>query len=599
MLHGRGTATDSRPLARAMGWNSMRHSSSPDSSSQGSWNSQPTDQQSRFHITPLPPDTAGQQGGSLYGSLADDTPTLVPGLPVPPNTPAPPQQPARGRRGVSRRTILIGAGAGAVGIGALGAGLGVALSQTRSASRANIFSSQSQQIGHLLRRAGFGPSPADYGDYLSAGFSGSVDRLLNPASVADDLDARLSQMSFDFSKAQEMVRWVALRMLYSKRPLEEKMAFFWHGVLTSSFQKIGGKKNYQLVIQQYNLLRAKALGKFDDLIYAISGDPAMLWWLDGRLSTGHSPNENYARELMELFTMGLDTYTQNDVHQGALALTGWAIRDGKGVFVPSRHYDGQVTFLGQTGNMGLSDVVKLVCAHPTTAHHVAWRMWSFFVWENPSDSDLQPLVDAYNTHDHNIGAMVKAMLTSPAFSSAKAYRARIKSPTEFVVGAIRNLGLTTDGKNLPGLLAAMGQLPLDPPNVSGWDGDKVSSAWLSTGAWMARVNYINALVAFASGISAGGKRAGQATPQASANAFQQTINDRKIAKATDLADYYVAALLDNQLDDSRRAVLRDAITQSQPGGETLTLAGGGGQISALAARNMLYLLMSMPEYQMN
>lgn len=576
----------------------MRHSSSRDSSSDGSWNSQPTEHQSQFHFTP-PPDAAPQRDTSLYSSLADDTPTLAPGLPY---VSTPPQSPARSRRGVSRRAILVGAGAGAIGIGAVGAGLGFALSQNKSASHANVFSSRSQQIGHLLRRAGFGPSPSDYGDYLNAGFSGSVDRLLNPASVADDLDTRLNNMSFDFTKAQELVRWVLLRMLYSKRPLEEKMTFFWHGVLTSSFRKIGNRQNYPLLIQQYNLLRAKGLGKFDDLIYAVSGDPAMLWWLDGRLSTGRSPNENYARELMELFTMGLDTYTQNDVHQGALALTGWTIRGGKGVFAPSRHYDGQVTYLGQTGSMNLTDVVKLVCSHPSTAHHIAWRMWSFFVWENPSDSDLQPLVDAYNAHDHNIGAMVKAMLTSPAFSSAKAYRARIKSPTEFLVGAIRNLGLTTDGKNLPGLLDAMGQLPLDPPNVSGWDGDKVSSAWLSTGAWMARVNYINALVAFASGISAGGKgkRDGQGagSTQTSANAFQQTINDRKIAKATELADYYVAAMLDNQLDDSRRAVLHDAITQSAPGGQTLTLSGGG-QLSALAARNMLYLLMSMPEYQMN
>lgn len=567
----------------------MRHSSSPDTSPDGSWNSQPTDQQSQFHFTP-PSDATGQRDGGLYGSLADDTPTLTPGLPYPPHPMAPS---TRRKRGVSRRAILIGAGAGAVGIGAIGAGLGFALSQNKAASHPNVFSSESQQIGHLLRRAGFGPSPADYSDYLNLGFSGSVGRLLYPASVADDLDARLNGMSFDFSKPQEVVRWMLLRMLYSKRPLEEKMTFFWHGVLTSSFRKIGGKQNYPQLIQQYNLLRTKALGRFDDLIAAISSDPAMLWWLDGRLSTGRAPNENYSRELMELFTMGLDTYTQSDVHQGALALTGWTIRGGKGVFVPSRHYTGQVTFLGQTGALGLSDVVKLVCAHPTTAHHVAWRMWSFFVWENPSDSDLQPLVDAYNKHDHNIGAMVKAMLTSSAFSSAKAYRARVKSPTEFLVGGIRNLGLTTDGKNLAGLLDTMGQVPYDPPNVAGWDGDKVSSAWLSTGAWMARVNFINALVATTSGLSAN-----KPATAASNSLIQQTITDRKIAKASDLADYYVAALLDNQLDESRRAILRDTVSQSAPAGQTLTLTGGA-QIPALAARNMLYLLMSMPEYQMN
>ncbi|MGH2485105.1 MAG: DUF1800 family protein, partial [Ktedonobacterales bacterium] len=296
--------------------------------------------------------------------------------------------------------------------------------------------------------------------------------------------------------------------------------------------------------------------------------------------------------------MGIGNYTQDDVHNGALALTGWAIRGGKGVYVPSRHYTGTVTYLGQTGQMGLSDVVKLVCAHPSTAQHVAWRMWSFFVWENPTDSDLKPLIDAYNHNDHSVAAMVKAMLTSSAFTSQKAYRSRIKSPTEFLVGAVRNLGLTTDGKNLPALLAGMGQVPLDPPNVSGWDGDKVSSAWLSTGAWMARVNYINALIASASGLTANGGKHPGAGQAASASSIQQVITGRKIAKASDLADYYVAALLDNQLDDSRRSILHDAISQSVPGGATLALSGGG-QVSALAARNMLYLLMSMPEYQMN
>ncbi|MGH2484789.1 MAG: DUF1800 family protein, partial [Ktedonobacterales bacterium] len=274
----------------------MRHTKPGDTSAEGSWNSQPTENQSRFHYTP-PPGRPGQRDNSFYGSLADDTPTLVPSLP--PGAVQPSPQPAKRGRGVSRRAVLIGAGAGAVGIGAIGAGLGFALSQNKGASHANIFSSESAQVGHLLRRAGFGPSPADIGDYLKLGYSASVDRLLHPSSVTDTLDARLNAMTFDFSKAQEVVRWVLLRMLYSNRPLEEKMTFFWHGVLTSSFGKIGGKQNYPLLIQQYNLLRAKGLGKFDDLVYAISGDPAMLWWLDGRLSTGRAPNENYARELME------------------------------------------------------------------------------------------------------------------------------------------------------------------------------------------------------------------------------------------------------------------------------------------------------------
>jgi hypothetical protein len=477
-------------------------------------------------------------------------------------------------------------------VGALGAGLGLVLSH-RGTGETNLVATDAGQIAHLLRRAGFGPSPADIGAYLDAGVQGTIDRLLNYAHTSNSVDARLSRMAFDFTNANDVVRWVLLRMLYSDHPLEEKMTLFWHGVLTSSLRKIGGKKNYPLLIQQNKLLRAKALGKFDDLIAAITTDPAMLWWLDGRTSTGARPNENYSRELMELFTMGLDTYTQDDVHNGALALSGWTIRNGQGVLVHTRHYNGPVTYLGEMGSLGLSDVVRLVCAHPTTGRHVAQRMWSFFVYDNPSDSDLQPLVDAYNHHDHSIAAMVRAMVTSPQFFSAKAYRGRIKSPVEFVAGSLRGLGIQTAATGLPSLLAGLGQMPLDPPNVSGWDGDKASAAWVSTQSWMSRVNYINQLVAMATGAPLRG--GGTGSPAGSA--VQRTITARTMGTGQALVDYYIAALLDNQLDASRRAVLYDAVDQPASG-SALELAGGG-RLPAGSVRTMLYLLMSMPEYQLN
>ncbi len=513
--------------------------------------------------------------------------------------PAPPQA----RRGLSRRTLLIGAGA--VGVGAIGAGAGFFLAQRGSSGGIpNVFAQDAGKIAHLLRRAGFGPSPSDVGTYLDAGVQGSIDLLLDPASVQDDLDARLKSMALDLSKPQELVRWYLLHMLYSKRPLQEKMTLFWHGVLTSSFREVGGAKNYPLIVQQNQTLRAHALGRFDDLLRAISVDPAMLWYLDGRLSTGQNPNENYSRELMELFTLGITdahgnpNYTQDDVHQGALALSGWTVSGGKGIFVKKRAYHGSVSYLGHTGNLGLDDIVKILCAHPATGRHIAWRMWSFFVYENPSDGDLQPLVDAYYQQDHSISAMVRAMLTSPAFFGERAYRARIKSPVELVVGAIRGLGLETDGTGLPALLQTMGQTPLDPPNVSGWNGDKVSSGWLSTQTWMARVNFINMLLAAASGMAVrNGKNSGSATTGKSA--IQQVITARNIASANALADYAVAALLDNTLAEERRSVLHATLAQTTGGsGPAFTLAGGA-KVPAAHVRDMLYLLMSMPEYQMN
>ena len=534
-----------------------------------------------------------------YAPPLDMSPTRIslggPGVTSVQEAPPPQQK----KRGISRRTVLIGAGVGAVGLGAAGAGLGAFLLQHKdSPATANVLTSDTAKMNHLLRRAGFGPMPTDLGEHLTLGLSGAVDRLLNFSSVQDDLNSRLAAQTFDQTNPTELMREWLLRMIYSKRPLEEKMALFWHGVLTSSFRDVGGKNHYSYMKQQNDLLRKMGMGRFDDLMAAITVDSAMLWYLNGRQSTGNSPNENYARELMELFTMGIqdakgnDNYSQNDVHQGALALAGWVEKDGKSQFVPNRAYKGQVTFLGHTGNLEMKDVIQLVCAHPSTGRHLAYRMWSFFVYENPSDRDLQPLADAYYKSNHNIGAMVKAMFTSPAFFSDKAYKARIKSPVEFVVGAIRGLGLETDSKQLPQALANMGQTIYDPPNVSGWDGDKMSAGWLSTQTWMTRVNFINALVAASGGATAKGG-------DASGTALQKLITDHQLKTPEEVLDFHIATLVDSHLADDRRTLLSTTLTQGATTGPSLTLAGGGGKLSALRLRETLYTMMSLPEYQMN
>jgi uncharacterized protein (DUF1800 family) len=613
-------------------------------------------------MAPMPRDSGGTSDGSQFDRVYDPvtgetevvpfapgpdlTPTRVSysGSGMTPSGPAGavatpplrmPDQPAAARKvkgGVSRRALLIGAGVGAVGLGAAGAGLGAVLlhqgAQHHTATLTDLLASDAAKINHLLRRAGFGATPSQVGDYLAAGAQGTVDRLLNFSQISDDLDSRLSSYQFDYTKPQDLSRWFLLRMIYSQRPLEEKMTLFWHGVLTSSFSKLGKAANYPYLITQNNLLRSKGLGRFDDLIHDISIDPAMLYWLDGRASTGKAPNENYARELMELFTLGIadvngkPNYTQDDVHNGALALAGWVDENGKGMLVPNRKYNSPVTYLGKTGNLGLSDVVQLVCSQPATGRFIAWRMWQFFAYPTTlSDPVLQPLADAYTSSNHNIAAMVRAMLTSPDFFGDKAYRARVKSPTEFFVGVIRGLGLEVGAQDLTSaaaVMSQMGQVLFDPPNVSGWDGDKDSGNWLGTQNWMTRVNYINTLVYAATGGTAKGNARGAAkggniakTAAASApahaarhapaaatvSAVQQLINTYQLKSAQDVASYFIASLLDNQLGDDRRAVLNDALTQGG-NGATLTLAGGG-TVSAAGVRQMLYLLMAMPEFQMN
>jgi uncharacterized protein (DUF1800 family) len=499
--------------------------------------------------------------------------------------------------GISRRAVLAGAGAGALGLGAMGVGLGLWFArESRAGNALGSAISVSELAGagqmlHLLRRAGFGARPSELGAYLQLGVSGAIERLLNPAAVADDLDTHLAALNLDFTKVTDLQRWFLLRMLYSQRPLEEKMTLFWHGLLTSGYRKLGKAVNHPLMIQQNQLLRTHAFGRFDDLIRAVSTDPAMMHWLDLLTSTAAAPNENYARELMELFTMGIGNYTQDDVVAGAHALTGWVVRGTQGVFVPRRHDNGTKTYLGDTGNLGLDDVVRLVCAHPATGPHLALRLWTFFAYEQPSTSDLQPLVDAYEHQDHNIGAMMRALLTSPAFFSAQAYRARIKSPVEFVVGALRALELPTDAQRLPAALTLMGQSLFDPPNVAGWDGDKASAAWMATGAWMTRLNVVNALVA-AAGSAAGGTQAG-------GSVLQRLIDQHQLAAPQDLVDYFVALLLDDQLTGDRRAAITDYLAQSGGAAGPALTFHAGARAPAAAVRGALYLVMSLPEYQLN
>ncbi len=513
-------------------------------------------------------------------------------------TDAPSVESPKVKRHVSRRSVVLGATVATVGVGVVGAGVGVALTRFPHLLGQQSLSSSPGAITHLLRRAGFGASPADLSEYLNLGVSGAIDRLVNYSSVPNDVEQRLASYNFPLNTRTGQIRWWIARMTLTQRPLEEKLTLFWHGVLTSSVAK-APKSTRPMMIQQNNLLRSHAMGRFDDLIKAITTDPAMLYWLDGHSNTGVRPNENYSRELMELFTMGIGHYTQDDVQAGAKALSGWVVQNGQGVFNPRRFYEGTITYLGHTGHLGLDDVVRIVCAHPATATRIARLMWSFFVYDNPSASDIQPLVDAYNHSDHQIGAMVKAMFNAPAFFSEKAYRARVKSPAEFVIGAVRAMGLTPTMPLLAIMeqaMTVMGQTPLDPPNVAGWPGDKASSAWLSTQAWISRVNFINLLL----GAATGALKNRTVAPSSGDSALQSIISAQRLGKPEDVLNYFVGLLFDNHLANDRHAILLDALNSpvANESGPALSLAGGA-KIPATSVRQALYLLMSMPEFHMN
>ncbi|HTK07145.1 MAG TPA: DUF1800 domain-containing protein [Ktedonobacteraceae bacterium] len=491
---------------------------------------------------------------------------------------------------MSRRKLAGIATLGIVGAGAVVVG-GAALEKWESSHGA---AANTAQMGHLMRRAGFGMAPGDLATYATYDFSKAVDRLINYQQVPDTtMENRLNALKLNLDTPTTQQQWWLLRMAWTQRPLLEKMTLFWHGVLTSSFHKVGGAKVARRMIVQNQFLRAHAFDTFDNILLGITSDPAMLIFLDLNTSKKTLPNENYARELMELFTLGLGNYTQEDVHEAALALTGWhvAAESTKALYHPQTHNTEIKHLLGQTGNFDYRDVIRILANHPATSWSLCHKLFTFFAYENPSKDDLTPLVETYAKSNHNMGEVMRTLLLSPQFSSPKAYRSRLKSPAEYIVGAYRALNMQGDGASLPAMATLMGQTLFAPPNVAGWPGDKVSALWLNSGTWMTRLNYIDSLLV--------GER-GKQTGTTQALDIQATVNANAIDTPEHFIDYFSSLLLDGVLEQNRRTQFLDYFTapdSSKTGGSITLTSDKSYPLSRV--RGALYLLLTSPEYQLN
>src|SRR6266699_495302 len=550
---------------------------------------QPTEPQDYINSTP----DQGPAPGVLTTPLRASGPLASPAVAPSPAHPNSARVPSRRRfmgKSIGALAALGGAGV-ATAIG------GVALEQwIQHGGLSNLFHNGSMtnnvQIGHLLRRAGFGVSPDELARYRSLGFNGAVDQLLNYQQVSDDdMQNRLSALNLNLNAPTDQQRWWLLRMAWTQRPLLEKMTLFWHGVLTSSFRKVGGKSSYQRMIVQNQFLRAHAFDTYDNILLGITTDPAMLFYLDLTKSRKHAPNENYARELMELFTLGLGHYTQQDVYEVAAALTCWHVQGLTSRYIPNDHNDITKHYLGQTGNLDYKDVVRILANHPATPWFLSRKLFTFFVYENPSSDDLKPLVDTYVQSNHNMGAVMRTLLLSPQFSSPKAYRSRIKSPIEYTVGAFRALNIGGDGTGLPTITTLMGQTLFDPPNVAGWPGDKVSAFWLNSGTWMTRLNYIDLLLVRGTLAHNG------STPLVD---LQGIVNTNQVDSPEHFVDYFSSFLHDGNIESDRRTQLLDYFTASSSNGRGGQITLTNGKSYPLnRVRGTLYLMMASPEYQLN
>jgi uncharacterized protein (DUF1800 family) len=345
---------------------------------------------------------------------------------------------------------------------------------------------ESARVALLLRRAGFAAGPTEMQRYQKLGWEATLAELLHPEFVDEDFEALLGRLQgglIDLQNLEDVQTWWLYRMVQTKRPLLEKLTLFWHGHFAVANYKVG---NPLLMHQHIELLRSHALGRFDDMLLAVSKDPAMLIWLDGASNHRNAPNENYGRELLELYTLGIGNYDEDDVLAGARAFTGWNLRNNAFFFDENQHDAGDKTFLGQSGPFDGGDILSIVANEAATAERICAKLFTFFAYPNPEPEVLASLVDVYNNTGHDIASLVEAVLRSDAFSSDRSQFEHIKSPIEYVVGSVRLLGAGVRERELVPVLRSLGQEILNPPNVAGWPGDQY---WINPSTLLSRFNF--------------------------------------------------------------------------------------------------------------
>jgi uncharacterized protein (DUF1800 family) len=420
------------------------------------------------------------------------------------------------------RRQAIGTAAGtAVGLSGLGFGLeqlrGVPTNRTIASSGwPSPLGTQRGLAAHLLRRAGFAYSDAELESAASMSYSNLVDKLVSE-------QAQPLPLPTDVTNHTELVQGWYTHMATTSAQFPERMTLFWHGVLTSDFRNAN---RLPFVFQQNSLYRDRGLGDLRSLLTSVTRDPLMMRYLNLDASTAAAPNENYARELMELFTLGPGNYTETDVRESARAFSGLRIqlfdangnvvtppkytptnpqpyvdainalvRAGatyRGTLVPRQHDSGSKTVLGHTGSLGADDVIDILLAQPACAPFVTRRAMTFFATPNPSDADVDAVATQFRNSHYDLRTLMRAIFTSPAFTAPSNYRSLMRSPTDYMVATMRVLGRTGLVRAAAAAAPGMDQVLYDPPNVAGWPS---SSGWISSSTLLTRINFATAATA--------------------------------------------------------------------------------------------------------
>ena len=338
---------------------------------------------------------------------------------------------------------------------------------------------------HLLRRAGFAASEAEVRQALDEGPRACVERLVAPGPDSprhDELDETGKGIALR-NDIGLLRGWWLLRMAHTRRPLHARMALFWHNHFATSNAKV---RSSALMLQQLRVFETHALGRFEALLQAVSRDPAMIVWLDGTLNSKGRPNENYARELFELFSLGVGHYSEQDIKQAARAFTGWHTRGGAFYFSRLEHDDGGKSVLGASGALDGDDVVRAALQQPSCSLFIAGKLLREFLCREPPEELIEEFAGVLRSSGYDLAVSMRTLLGSEAMFEPRWYRARIKSPVEFAIGVVRSLGLEgVSAAALADATSQAGQRLFEPPSVKGWDGQR---AWLNSATMLVRLN---------------------------------------------------------------------------------------------------------------
>jgi uncharacterized protein (DUF1800 family) len=424
-----------------------------------------------------------------------------------------------------------------------------------------------RDAAHLVRRTRFGASHSDIRQALDDGPDATIERLLSAQTESADFiarDAALRRVALDSADIADLRAWWANRMLYSANPLVEKVALFWHGHFATSNAKVRSVRQMEA---QNALFRRHALGSFRELLHEVARDVAMLVWLDGNANRRRQPNENFARELFELFALGVGNYSERDIKEAARAFSGWHVRKGEFWYNSLQHDTGDKTVFGKTDNFDGGDVVDLCLKQDAAPRFLAKKLLQLFVMQSPPDDAVAELAACIRENDFAIRPVLRTLFSSAIFFAPESQHTIIKSPADFVLGTQRTLEARINLRESVNLMTQLGQSLFEPPTVEGWKGGRT---WINSATMLGRANFAAELTM--------GNRFGQIAEPAEV-AAQFGWHD-----SHDAVHYYVELLLSRDAPPAREAI-EDYLAQAS------------GPLSG-RLRGIVHLLLTLPEFNL-